>query len=1342
MNIWLRTISGLLSVVLLSASVLPSAAWAQTPETTDPATSVVETAADAFSVTENNIVYTVSGDTAAVQSGLSAVGNVVIPASITAEGKTYPVTAILENAFQNNENITSLTLPASVISIGAHSFNSCLKLASLTLAEGLKSIGNYAFDNCQALMKVALPASVESLGNTCFNQTLRRADFAGNPPSGWGTDMGEPFNSADTVLIVPDNNSAWTIADGYYTSARNADSVTRYPCLRQSQIAGGYAMDFSIFPNTAAGSDWSGYGCLVKSSPKIYDITVRDGYLELAHVNAPPSTPNNQKDCYVDLLGGDITGTWGIPTSFRMSYDVYFDQFASDSVWQFATIRQQVIDVTFHNFFRMYGNQLQCQNKTVATLQEDRWYQVDFIVAGGYASLYINGILMGQAAYTVDGRVGLLRFCWTDTVADCVARVDNIRITADTTPPTHTHQMTEIPYKAPTRFEDGSKAYWFCTSCDRYYADVQGTVPTTPEENILPHAGYLQDFDSLALGTDWRGDAGWSHSQLRKSNFVKVYDLSQCLEYKGGNINIPANSADTTSLAEKSANFGQTFVIAYDVLFTSESAMELFDILVALPLSNNGWSSLAYIYESMVHDNEGNPIPNTKIEVNRWYNFAVAVDFKGETFSLYLDGVLLFSKKLSVTMEELNCLTISKITWINGVESTSAYLDNLMIYSGAFDPDCGQKTSCSITAVPAVEPMENHPGVHAHYRCTVCGTCFSDPNGVRQIAAEDTVIPAQIAEGASYSLTLDEIPTGKLVHEELFENGLIETIAKTTEIVVTDEIGQSGTVKLEATSAQVKGGSQFLGLFRDAVGISDHYTFAYDVYFDKLPGGAWALLHIVDPAWANFNANIHDGKFEVDSGTTADYTFTEGRWYEIAVEIDMENDLVIYYVDGVELQRSTMTLDVWFLRIGWSWLKADACAYVDNIRLSAGGTYFLTSGVFTGVRAGTHTHAAQAVEGQAYYYCAGCGQYFSDSSARHEIQLLNRLERSFDFENAPLGAWDDAYSADALLKVTPKGTAPQVKEENGNRYLWMENYPKTAENNAADPFFNFAEGRITQHASTYTFSYDIYFDNITDTADSASVWEIALLRYVDNGTKFIRPFYVAGDKLCFLDEELQKNGDQKNGHVRQNTIMTLETGRWYNFAVTFDREHGTVTLYVNHAAKKTISNVSIPAEPTLIRATWTLPNGNQTASSSCRVDNIQLIDGTIRQRHDCVLDATTYVPAYAGCGDLNNLALGHKDYYYCDVCDTYYRPDQARTVITRQSSLLAPPGVQLLTNKHFGWAGDEIYWLTTADGTLYVFGEGRIADYALYTSYGMDWQYSAQPSRLVIGEGITHIGQA
>ena len=74
-------------------------------------------------------------------------GDLVIPASVTYEGVTYPVTSIGYHAFRYCSDLTSVTIPSSVTKIGDEAFYDCTGLTSITIPNSVTQIGNGAFTN-------------------------------------------------------------------------------------------------------------------------------------------------------------------------------------------------------------------------------------------------------------------------------------------------------------------------------------------------------------------------------------------------------------------------------------------------------------------------------------------------------------------------------------------------------------------------------------------------------------------------------------------------------------------------------------------------------------------------------------------------------------------------------------------------------------------------------------------------------------------------------------------------------------------------------------------------------------------------------------------------------------------------------------------------------------------------------------------------------------------------------------------------------------------------------------------------------------------------------------------
>ena len=137
-------------------------------------------------------------------------GPVVVPETVTYNGKTYSVTSIGEGAFRNCTGLTSVTIPNSVKSIGDYgdyafsgctglkevhisdlaawcgiSFNSNLsnplfyahhlylngeEVTDLVIPNSVTSIGRSAFYYCTGLTSVTIPNRVTSIGVSAFER--------------------------------------------------------------------------------------------------------------------------------------------------------------------------------------------------------------------------------------------------------------------------------------------------------------------------------------------------------------------------------------------------------------------------------------------------------------------------------------------------------------------------------------------------------------------------------------------------------------------------------------------------------------------------------------------------------------------------------------------------------------------------------------------------------------------------------------------------------------------------------------------------------------------------------------------------------------------------------------------------------------------------------------------------------------------------------------------------------------------------------------------------------------------------------------------------------------------
>ena len=95
-------------------------------------------------------------------------GVIKIPDEVTYMSRPRKVTSIGEKAFYNCYNMTSLTLPNTITRISDYAFYNCYGLHSLPLPEAVDWIGSYSFYNCNTLTSLTIPSSVTTIGEWAF----------------------------------------------------------------------------------------------------------------------------------------------------------------------------------------------------------------------------------------------------------------------------------------------------------------------------------------------------------------------------------------------------------------------------------------------------------------------------------------------------------------------------------------------------------------------------------------------------------------------------------------------------------------------------------------------------------------------------------------------------------------------------------------------------------------------------------------------------------------------------------------------------------------------------------------------------------------------------------------------------------------------------------------------------------------------------------------------------------------------------------------------------------------------------------------------------------------------
>ena len=244
----------------------------------------------------------------------SEITNLTIPNSVTSIGQyafercsgltsiTIPnsVTSIGHNAFEGCSGLTSITIPNSVTSIGLEAFERCSGLTSITIPNSVTSIGHNAFEGCSGLTSITIPNSVTSIENSSFKGC-----------------------SGLTSITIP--GSVTSIGSSAFSGCSSLTSITIPGSVTS---IGDYA--FAKCP------ELTDVTCMAESVPNTSSSTFSDSYIEYATLHVPGTAIDAYK----------TTAPWSgfksikkiVMPKHRLTYIIDEEEYKSYEIEEGATI--------------------------------------------------------------------------------------------------------------------------------------------------------------------------------------------------------------------------------------------------------------------------------------------------------------------------------------------------------------------------------------------------------------------------------------------------------------------------------------------------------------------------------------------------------------------------------------------------------------------------------------------------------------------------------------------------------------------------------------------------------------------------------------------------------------------------------------------------------------------------------------------------------------------------------------------------------------------------------------------------------------------------------------------
>ena len=228
-------------------------------------------AAGAYDFMVDSIYYNLADGHAVVtnngQAGCYS-GDVVIPATVTNDGSTFPVTTIGHSAFKNCTelttavlpgsitaieprvfegctSLTSMIVPNSVTSMGANVFDKCYAIDSIVIGNSVPSLGDYTFNDCRALKKVVIGKSVTSIGKYAFHGCRSLTDVV--IPNAVTTVGDWAFWNCSQLLSVTIGSGVTTLGQTVFDGCHQITNVTCLAATPPNVIYGGLFDDSSMY---------------------------------------------------------------------------------------------------------------------------------------------------------------------------------------------------------------------------------------------------------------------------------------------------------------------------------------------------------------------------------------------------------------------------------------------------------------------------------------------------------------------------------------------------------------------------------------------------------------------------------------------------------------------------------------------------------------------------------------------------------------------------------------------------------------------------------------------------------------------------------------------------------------------------------------------------------------------------------------------------------------------------------------------------------------------------------------------------------------------------------------
>lgn len=184
-------------------------------------------------------------------------------------------TTICNYAFQDCNNLISVTLPNSVTSIGEEAFRDCINLKSIEISNSLTKIGQSAFSGCRGLTSLSFPQSVKTIEGNAFGgcSGLTFIKVYRNRPIAITDEFDSAFTDVDKetcILYVPKGTATMYMSAPGWMEFENIVEFEEESAINQLDVTSDEDVDWYTLDGRKLEGQPTEKGIYIINGKKIY----------------------------------------------------------------------------------------------------------------------------------------------------------------------------------------------------------------------------------------------------------------------------------------------------------------------------------------------------------------------------------------------------------------------------------------------------------------------------------------------------------------------------------------------------------------------------------------------------------------------------------------------------------------------------------------------------------------------------------------------------------------------------------------------------------------------------------------------------------------------------------------------------------------------------------------------------------------------------------------------------------------------------------------------------------------------------------------------------------------